>query len=193
MFIFIILTLVAAIAWHNVLLVAIFAIGQFLACAWYCLSYIPYARSVTVFQHDGGISPHFPRLGYCFFHHTLLILRFTFLICTGALPRAALDPALASTNSTRTIFFVLDIQNTLVLFVCIVANLFIALFCGLQTYCCQIRIPSSSILIKLFETQLIEVASRPNWGYFRLGTMADDNATQNPQPAAPTENAAVKD
>ena len=46
MFIFIILTLVAAFAWHSILLCALFAVGQFLACGWYCLSYIPFARYV---------------------------------------------------------------------------------------------------------------------------------------------------
>lgn len=49
MFTFIVLTIVAAIILPGplgVLVVLILYIGQWIAMAWYCISYIPYARSV---------------------------------------------------------------------------------------------------------------------------------------------------
>jgi len=42
------LTLVAALVWKSVGLCVLFACMQFLACFWYCLSYIPYARKVAM-------------------------------------------------------------------------------------------------------------------------------------------------
>jgi membrane-associated HD superfamily phosphohydrolase len=46
-FLFMILTLLAALKWHKKLAALIFCICQFLAMTWYSLSYIPYARDAV--------------------------------------------------------------------------------------------------------------------------------------------------
>ena len=46
-FIFLVLTLLGAFLWKNTGLCIIFIIGQFLSYIWYCLSYIPYARTMV--------------------------------------------------------------------------------------------------------------------------------------------------
>uniref|UniRef100_A0A1I7YKJ1 Vesicle transport protein n=1 Tax=Steinernema glaseri TaxID=37863 RepID=A0A1I7YKJ1_9BILA len=40
----IVLTLIAGLVWHNGALALIFVIGQYIAMAWYSISYIPFAR-----------------------------------------------------------------------------------------------------------------------------------------------------
>ena len=49
---FIILTLVSALAWKSTILAILFCIGQFIAFIWYAMSYVPYAR--TVVKHFSG-------------------------------------------------------------------------------------------------------------------------------------------
>ncbi|EDV24908.1 expressed hypothetical protein [Trichoplax adhaerens] len=46
-FLFLGLTLCAALWWKKAFLALIFCICQYLAMTWYCLSYIPYARSAV--------------------------------------------------------------------------------------------------------------------------------------------------
>jgi len=46
-FLFIVLTLLAALKWEKTLLAIIFCICQFLAMVWYSISYIPYARDAV--------------------------------------------------------------------------------------------------------------------------------------------------
>lgn len=46
-FLMLTLTLCAALWWKNGILTLLFAFFQFLAMTWYCLSYIPYARTAV--------------------------------------------------------------------------------------------------------------------------------------------------
>ena len=46
-FVFMILTLMAALMWHKSLLAIIFCILQFFAYVWYSISYIPYAHETV--------------------------------------------------------------------------------------------------------------------------------------------------
>lgn len=46
-FVFMILTLLAALKWQKKILTLIFCILQFLSMTWYSLSYIPYARDAV--------------------------------------------------------------------------------------------------------------------------------------------------
>ena len=46
-FVFMILTLLAALRWHKKGLAILFCVCQFLAYTWYSLSYIPYARDAV--------------------------------------------------------------------------------------------------------------------------------------------------